>query len=122
VNPEPDKATDYRPAHVPTQGEWNLKGKWTIAGQYIAPQSAGTLWLGFNAKDVYLVAEPAGGGGRIAAYLDGEPTADTADFRGGVARPDTSRLYHVVSLPQGGNHVLKLEVNGNVKLFSFTFG
>jgi thiol-disulfide isomerase/thioredoxin len=122
VNPEPDKAIDYHPARVPAQGEWNLKGKWTISGQYISPQGAGTLWLGFNAKDVYLVAEPAGGGGRIAAYLDGAPVADTADFHSGVAELDTSRLYHVVGLPQGGAHVLKLEVNVNVKLFSFTFG
>jgi cytochrome c biogenesis protein CcdA/thiol-disulfide isomerase/thioredoxin len=122
VNPEPDKAIDYRPARVPAQGEWNLRGTWTITGQYIAPRSSGTLWLGFNAKDVYLVAEPADGGGSITAYLDGAPTADTADFRAGIAKPDASRLYHVVGLPQGGAHVLKLEVNGSVKLFSFTFG
>ena len=122
VTPAPDKAIDYRPARVPTQGEWNLQGTWTITGQYIMAQNTGTLWLGFNAKDVYLVAEPASGGSSIAAYLDGAPTADTADFRGGIAKPDASRLYHVVGLPQGGAHVLKLKVNGDVKLFSFTFG
>jgi thiol-disulfide isomerase/thioredoxin len=122
VTPAPDKAIDYRPARVPAQGEWNLQGKWTISGQYIMPQSTGELWLGFDAKDVYLVAEPSNGGGSIDAYLDGAPTADTADFRGGIARPDASRLYHVVGLSQGGTHVLKLKVNGSVRLFSFTFG
>jgi thiol-disulfide isomerase/thioredoxin len=122
VNPVPDRALAYRPSRVPSGGEWNLEGTWTIADQYIAPQGAGTLWLGFNAKDVYLVAEPVGGSGAIAAYLDGAPTAGTGDYRDGVVRPDTSRLYHVVGLPQGGAHVLKLEVRGSIRLFSFTFG
>jgi cytochrome c biogenesis protein CcdA/thiol-disulfide isomerase/thioredoxin len=122
TNPVPDKAIAYTPSRIPSGGEWNLKGTWTIAGQYIAPQGAGTLWLGFNAKDVYLVAEPVGGSGAISAFIDGVPTSGTDDYRDGVVRPDTSRLYHVVALNQGGAHILKLEVKGNVRLFSFTFG
>jgi cytochrome c biogenesis protein CcdA/thiol-disulfide isomerase/thioredoxin len=122
VNIIPDRALVYRPARTPAQGEWNLQGTWTIAGQYIASQGAGVLWLGFDAKDVYLVAEPVNGGGSIAAYLDGATAPDTADFHDGVAKPDASRLYHVVGLPQEGAHVLKLEVNGSLRLFAFTFG
>lgn len=87
-----------------------------------APVVSGSLWLGFEAKDVYLVAEPAGGGGSIAAQLDGAPLADTSDLRGGIVKPDSSRLYHMVALGAGGAHVLKLEVKGKVRLFSFTFG
>jgi cytochrome c biogenesis protein CcdA/thiol-disulfide isomerase/thioredoxin len=123
VEPLPDKAIDYRPARVPATGEWNLKGQWTIAGQYITPASAGSLWLGFDAKDVYVVAEPAGvGGGSIAAFVDGAPAADTSDLRGGNVNPDSSRLYHIVALPSGGSHVLRLDVKGKLRLFSFTFG
>ncbi len=122
VAPLPDKVLDYRPARTPAQGEWNLQGKWTIKGQYIASDGPGSLWLGFNAKDVYVVAEPSGGGGSIAAFVDGAPAADTRDLHGGVARPDASRLYHVVALSSGGAHVLKLEVKGSLRLFSFTFG
>ncbi len=122
VDPLPDKVIDYRPARAPAPGEWNLQGKWTIKGQYIAPEGSGSLWLGFNAKDVYLVAQPASGGGSIAAFVDGARAPDTGDFRGGVAKPDSSRLYHVVALGSGGAHVLKLEVKGALRLFSFTFG
>jgi cytochrome c biogenesis protein CcdA/thiol-disulfide isomerase/thioredoxin len=123
VEPEADKAVVYSPAHVPASGEWNLEGEWTIAGQYIVPASSGSLSLGFNAKDVYLVAEPAGrGGGSIAAFVDGAPPADTNDLRGGILKPDVSRLYHIAALSEGGAHVLRLEVKGSVRLYSFTFG
>jgi cytochrome c biogenesis protein CcdA/thiol-disulfide isomerase/thioredoxin len=121
VKPEPDKAIAYRPARVPAAGEWNLKGTWTIAGQYVESEAAGSLWLGFDAKDVYLVAEPAGGGS-IAVFVDGSPAPDTEDLRGGIFKPVASRLYHVVALPEGGPHALRLEVKGSVRLFSFTFG
>ncbi len=122
VTPVPDKAVDYRPARVPLPGEWNLKGRWTISGQFVSPDSPGTLALTFNAKDVYLVAEPVGEGGSIAVLVDGVPAEDTADLRGGTLRPDASRLYHVVGLRAGGAHLLTLEAKGKVRLFSFTFG
>jgi cytochrome c biogenesis protein CcdA/thiol-disulfide isomerase/thioredoxin len=122
VKPMPDVAVDYRPARVPASGEWNLEGKWTIAGQYVESDASGILSLGFDAKDVYLVAEPAGEGGSISVSVDGIVAADTGDLRSGAVRPDTSRLYHVVALPAGGPHSLRLEVKGRLRLFSFTFG
>ena len=122
VKPVPDKAIAYRPAHLPASGEWNLQGTWTMAGQYVEPDANGSLSLGFNAKDVYLVAQPVGEGGSIEAFVDGLPAADTKDLRGGALRPDADRLYHIVALHAGGVHSLRLEVKGKVRLFSFTFG
>jgi thiol-disulfide isomerase/thioredoxin len=122
VKPLPDKALDYRPARVPASGEWNLEGKWTMAGQYVESESSGTLALGFDAKDVYLVAEPAGEGGSMEVTVDGARAAGTGDLRAGTVKPDSSRLYHVVALPKGGPHLLKLEVKGKLRLYSFTFG
>jgi thiol-disulfide isomerase/thioredoxin len=122
VKPLPDKATAYRPAHAPESGEWNLQGTWTIAGQYVESDANGSLSLGFNAKDVYLVAQPLGEGGSIEAFVDGVPASDTKDLRGGTLRPDADRLYHIVDLHEGGLHSLRLEVKGKVRLFSFTFG
>jgi len=54
--------------------------------------------------------------------LDEAPLADTNDLRGGIVKPDSSRLYHVVALGAGGARVLKLDVKGMIRLFSFTFG
>jgi thiol-disulfide isomerase/thioredoxin len=122
VKAEPDKPVAYRPAGSPASGQWNLQGTWTISGQFVQPAATGSLWLRFNAKDVYLVAAPVGEGGSISVSVDGSPAADTGDLRGGVAKPDTSRLYHLVGLPSGGEHLLKLDVKGKIKLYSFTFG
>jgi cytochrome c biogenesis protein CcdA/thiol-disulfide isomerase/thioredoxin len=122
VPPVPNAPLDYKPARVPGEGEWNLDGKWTISGQFVRPESEGSLALGFNAKDVYLVAEPEGAGGSIAVLVDGVPAAATEDTRSGLLKPDASRLYHIVALKGGGRHLLKLEVKGRLRLYSFTFG
>lgn len=122
VKPEADKVLDYKPARKPALAEWNLGGRWTIAGQYIEPESAGTLELGFDARDVYIVIESEEGTARIKVLVDGLPVEDTEDVRASAFSPTTSRLYHLVALPLGGAHVLSLEVTGKVRLFSFTFG
>jgi cytochrome c biogenesis protein CcdA/thiol-disulfide isomerase/thioredoxin len=120
--PAPDMVTDYLPARVPQNGEWNLSGKWTITQQYVLPESSGTLELGFQAKNVFLVIEPQGSGGKIIVSVDGQPGADTADVKDGVLAPRESRVYQLVGLKQAGAHLLRLEVQGQVRLFAFTFG
>ena len=122
VHPVADKPVDYRPARVPENGEWTLDGKWTIAPQYVVPDSNGTLQLGFNAKNVFLVMEPVGAGGRVSVFVDSRPGADTADVHGGSLSPSESRMYQLVGLGTPGPHVLRLEVKGRVRLFAFTFG
>ena len=120
--PVPDKATDYMPARVPQNGEWNLSGKWTITQQYVLPESSGAFQLGFLAKNVFLVIEPQGSGGKIMVSVDGQPGADTADVKDGVLAPRESRVYQLVGLKQASAHLLRLEVQGQVRLFAFTFG
>jgi cytochrome c biogenesis protein CcdA/thiol-disulfide isomerase/thioredoxin len=120
--PVPDMVTDYLPARVPQNGEWNLSGKWTITQQYVLPESTGTLQLGFQAKNVFLVIEPQGSGGKIMVNVDGQPGADTADVKDGALTPRESRVYQLVGLKKAGAHLLRLEVQGQVRLFAFTFG
>lgn len=119
---EADKAVAYHSAKIPGSGEWSLEGRWTISGQYLVPESVGTLTLGFYARDVYVVIEPGGEGGQISVLVDGKPASDTPDLSGGVVRPTESRLYHLVQLPAPGDHLLTLRVSGGVRLFAFTFG
>jgi cytochrome c biogenesis protein CcdA/thiol-disulfide isomerase/thioredoxin len=120
--PVPDTPADYAPAKMPGNGEWNLAGKWTITPQYVVPQASGTLQLGFNAKNVFLVIEPGEPGGKIAVSVDGKPGSDTTDVANGVLSPRESRMYQLVGLTRAGPHVLRLDVRGNVRLFAFTFG
>jgi cytochrome c biogenesis protein CcdA/thiol-disulfide isomerase/thioredoxin len=122
VKPVFDAPADYRPARVPGNGEWNLAGTWTITPQYIVPDSAASLQLGFQAKNVFLVIEPQSKGGSIQVSVDGAAPADTADVKAGRLQPAESRMYQLVALKQPGAHVLRLEVRGKLRLFAFTFG
>ena len=122
VNPVADKPVDYRPSRAPGNGEWNLTGTWTISPQYIVPESAGTLQLGFDAKNVFLVVEPQASGGSIVVSVDGSPAADTPDLRKGLLEPRESRMYQLVGLNASGPHTLRLDVKGKIRLFAFTFG
>lgn len=123
-----DRASEYTPAGQPGNAEWNLEGVWTIAREHVESAESGTLSLGFNAKDVYLVIEPIEGTGereeeaRIDVLVDGERVADTEDVRAGVLIPTESRLYQLVGLKRRGEHVLSLGVHGPLRLFAFTFG
>jgi len=122
VAPVADAPADYKPARPPANGEWNLDGRWTITPQYVEPSASGSLQLGFDAKNVFLVIEPLDRGGSISVYVDGSQAADTADVRGGALAPRESRMYHLVGLGAPGPHVLRLDVKGRLRLFAFTFG
>ncbi|MGA2480425.1 MAG: cytochrome c biogenesis protein DipZ [Spirochaetia bacterium] len=118
----PDTASDYAPTRMPGNGEWTLSGKWTITPQYIVPDSTGTLQLGFQAKNVFLVIEPQERGATLAVSVDGKPAADTPDVKLGSLAPSESRMYQLVGQGAAGLHVLRLDVKGKLRLFAFTFG
>ena len=112
----------YTAPNLPVNGEWNLDGTWNIAREYVAPEDSGVLTFGFHAKDVFLVIEPADESGTVRVFLDGAPGADTDDVQNGLIIPNESRLYHLVALDNSGEHTLRLEVQGELRLFAFTFG
>ncbi len=115
-------ASSDRASRPPGDGEWTLQGKWTISGQFVAPETTGVLELGFDAMNVYLVIEPQGPDGTIQVTVDGKVPADTVDVRSGRLTASQSRLYQLVGLANPGAHVLRLEVTGTLRLFAFTFG
>jgi cytochrome c biogenesis protein CcdA/thiol-disulfide isomerase/thioredoxin len=117
-----DTPADYTPARVPGNGEWSLSGVWTVSDQYVMPVSSGSLELGFQARNVFLVIEPQSPGGSIGVRVDGKKPADTSDMKGGIVSPAESRLYQLVGLGEAGPHLLHLEVKGKLRLFAFTFG
>jgi hypothetical protein len=122
VEPVADSPVDYQPARLPRNAEWNLSGTWTIAREYVVPRDSGTLQLGFDAKNVFLVIEPEERGGIISVRVDGAPAGDTADVLRGTVAVTESRMYQLVGLPAAGPHVLRLEVKGRLRLYAFTFG
>jgi cytochrome c biogenesis protein CcdA/thiol-disulfide isomerase/thioredoxin len=122
VAPVADSPVDYQPARLPGNAEWNLSGTWTIAREYVVPQGSGTLQLGFDAKNVFLVIEPEERGGSISVRVDGAPAGDTADVQRGTLAVTDSRMYQLVGLPAAGPHILRLVVKGRLRLYAFTFG
>jgi thiol-disulfide isomerase/thioredoxin len=122
VPPQADRALEYGRSEKVGNGEWSLEGKWTISSEYITPESEGRLELGFDARNVYLVVQSEGEGGSISVRMDGAPVPDTPDVKGGLFQPTKSRLYQLVKLPSGGEHLLELDVRGKLRLFAFTFG
>jgi cytochrome c biogenesis protein CcdA/thiol-disulfide isomerase/thioredoxin len=122
VAPVADSPAEYRPARPPANGEWNLTGTWTITPQYVVPSASGTLQLGFDAKNVFLVIEPVDRSSSISVFVDGAPAPDTTDVKKGMVAPGESRMYQLVGLGAPGPHVLRLDVKGKLRLFAFTFG
>ena len=122
VAPVADAPVEYKPARQPANGEWNLTGTWTITPQYVLPATTGTLQLGFDSRKVFLVVEPVDNGGSISVFVDEKPGTDTIDVKKGALEPRESRMYQLVGLASAGPHLLRLEVNGRLRLFAFTFG
>jgi len=116
------ETANYTVRGKPGNGEWGVQGRWTVYPDYVVPETAGMLTLGFDARNVFLVIAPGEDAGRIHVRVDGATPADTSDVHDGLLIPDESRLYRVVELKKEGRHTLQLDVHGNMKLFAFTFG
>jgi len=76
-----DRSAGYSLVEPDKDGQWSLGGKWTIAKEYVSPETGGTLLLRFNAKKVFVVVEPGDRGGDIRVEVDGKPAVDTRDVK-----------------------------------------
>jgi len=102
-----------------------FEGNWRITREYAQPETGSSLYLNFDAKNVYLVMRPKqdSDDARVKVFIDekvGYPGEDNID---GEVTVDRDRLYKLIKLPEEGRHILKLEFeDSNVELFAFTFG
>lgn len=122
VYPVADRKIGYRPSRKPATAEWNLEGDWTIAKEYVEGESGTTLQLGFDALDVYLVAQPQNASAKLRVQIDGQVPGDTEDIHGGIIELKASRMYHLAGKISPGAHVISLMPDSGVRLYSFTFG
>lgn len=120
--PVPDKLTRFSLASDVKPGQWSLEGEWIIRNDFIEIDGSGKLELGFEGKDIFLVVEPRGSGSSFTVEIDGKIAGDTVDVQGGVLNPRESRLYHLASFGEPGEHTLILSIEGHVRLYTFTFG
>jgi hypothetical protein len=113
---------DYPGVTSPQLNEFALKGR-----QSSMPVAAGgSIEVGFQAADVYLVMTSAGNVARQGlVLLDGRPiSAGDAgrDVVNGTVTVRNERLYSLVSLPGAQQHALTLDLPPGISAYAFTFG
>jgi len=127
---QPDAVLDYAAPATLGLNQWTLTGLWKITEEAAVLQApGGAIRFRFEAPKLNLVMAGKGKGSMAKVFLDGKPISP--DSRGDDVGPDgnvtvtDSRLYNLVTLPQGdgGDHLFELIFEEpNVKLFAFTFG
>lgn len=122
---QPDQSATYSLPSVLPAHYFAYEGEWTVMPEYAAPSSGATLYLDFNAKEVFLVARPkeASESGQMRVFLDDKVQAAGEDVGAGIVTVDQDRLYKLIKLDKPGRHQLRLEfVDGAVEIYAFTFG
>lgn len=99
------------------------EGAWNIMNEYANPQKGAKLHLNFNAKEVYLVMRSKGTPAKVNVFVDNKKQYFGKDNKNGSVLINQDTLYRIISLPQSGPHLLRLEFeDANAELFAFTFG
>ncbi|MDA1316715.1 MAG: cytochrome c biogenesis protein DipZ [bacterium] len=114
--------TYTRPVHI-MRNKLAYDGEWTITKEYSKPSAGSTLHMRFHAKEVFLVMRPTGDLANVRVEVDGVVQYFGKDTTGGVVTVNKDTLYHIISLPEPGEHTLELIFDaGEIELFAFTFG
>lgn len=101
----------------------SFEGNWAVMEEYTNPQKGATLYLNFEAKEVFLVMRPKGSPAKVKVYLDDKMQYFGEDNKSGTVTVNSDRLYKLINLPLPGRHTLKLEFeDNNAELYAFTFG
>jgi len=110
---------------LPSNG-FALSGTWRADGESATAVRKGTLDTRFTARRVFLVMSSKGATPRrVRVEVDGRPvSAELAgeDVARGAATVTGERLYRLVSLPEAGEHRLRLRFPAGVTGYAFTFG
>jgi cytochrome c biogenesis protein CcdA/thiol-disulfide isomerase/thioredoxin len=106
-----------------SRNAWALSGNWFREAEFVNANGKGAIVLSFHAKKVYLVLGLSGDGapGRIRVTVNGN-SAQTRDVANGVLNFDGYRLYELYEGDHVINGMLRLETDGPLKAYAFTFG
>lgn len=119
VSPEPvvpDTEISFTIPDTLRKNTFAFGGSWVISDERAMPKAGAKLVYRFDAKGVFLVMRPKLESGKLKLVLNGKPIEETINV-------DTDRLYTLVKLAKGGDHILTLEfLDNNLELYAFTFG
>ncbi len=126
---DPGTVVNYTFQNISYNNVVYLSGKWYNAPQDIVAVNDSKIFLVYYAKNVNIVASGNGNATSAAIMLDGKNL--TTQYLGsddmlvnGSARVSInySRLYNIVSSPSYGPHLLEIEANKGLAVYTFTFG
>jgi len=128
----PGQIVDYRAVDARTvtdagpNGSFFLAGKWFNGGEFMrAEQDGARVELPFFARNVFIVAAPAGAKATASVLLDGKPVPASLlgeDATGGTIVVSRDDLFRVLHLPTASVHRVTLTVSKGFSLYTFTFG
>lgn len=100
-----------------------LEGKWNFEDEFaqnVIP--SGRIVFRYNAKNVYMVASSPSGGAAIEVTRDGKPLGLEIGKDGGLGFIKDERLYELIRGSDYGSHTIEINIKGDVRVFTFTFG
>lgn len=126
VSPEPVQpnvtAVYTAPQSIP-RNSVAYQGQWTVMEEYAHPEKDTSLFLNFDAQEVFLVMRATSGKAAVKVLVDGLLESTGNDVVNGIVEVNDDRLYRLVRLPQAGRHVLELQfLDNECEVYAFTFG
>jgi cytochrome c biogenesis protein CcdA/thiol-disulfide isomerase/thioredoxin len=100
-------------------------GAWRLTDSAATALRGSNLQLNFSARRVFLVMGSSTRPRRVRLLLDGRALPRRlagSDVQRSVATAAFQRLYRLLELPRVERHVLTVEPEGGVSVYSFTFG
>lgn len=110
-----DREVRYTLKPAPMNG-WSLGGLWKITPEYSAGLEAGSRFrMRVESDAMHLVLGSMDGEKRVRVMTDGKET-ETITVK-------DKQLYTVAEFPEGGEHLVELElIDGSVEFYAATFG
>lgn len=108
-----DKSVQYSVPELKTD-HWAFGGRWTVGRESSRGGAGSSLVLSYQGARVYLVMSPVGKPVNVKVSVDGKPLPSIT--------VESDRMYNPVDLPSQASGLLKLEFDGPVQVYAFTFG
>lgn len=109
------------------ENSFSFAGDWKVNQEFSQPKQNSELKLQFESKDVYMLLNPTTDQtSTVLVELNGKkitPEQSGKDVTDGVLNVNQDRLYHLIELAEPGKHTVRLLFSdGNVEVYTFTFG
>ncbi|MEK7083416.1 MAG: redoxin family protein, partial [Patescibacteria group bacterium] len=100
-----------------------LDGKWNFESEFAQTViGSGRIVFTYNAKNVYMVASSPSGGAGINVTRDGKPLGSEIGKDIGLGLIKDERLYELIRGSDYGQHTIEIDIKGDLRVFTFTFG